>query len=279
MCFGAVGILSSLLRSFYERNHFILKGYRVVLPALKKDYRLVFLTDLHNHSFGTNNALLRRAIDQLAPDGILIGGDMPTVKRGFHMDQALRLCRELAKKYPVFYANGNHESRLHWERKSFGDLYEAWEGMLKKAGVYVLGDQRALVEEDLCILGLELEKKYFTRRSRWSLTSEEIRDRIGSPVKGRCNILLAHSPLFGEAYRAWGADLTLSGHFHGGTIRLGPHRGLMTPQFQFFYPCCAGGFQRGNMVHIVGAGLGTHSVNLRLNNPPEIVVLDLKKGR
>ena len=92
--------------------------------------------------------------------------------------------------------------------------------------------------------------------------------------------LLAHSPLFFEEYAAWGADLTLSGHFHGGTIRLPVLGGVMTPQYQFFYPRCAGEFElpgrwgeRSRM--IIGRGLGTHSINIRLNDKPQVVVIRL----
>lgn len=83
-----------------------------------------------------------------------------------------------------------------------------------------------------------------------------------------------------EEYAAWGADLTLSGHFHGGTIRLPVLGGVMTPQYQFFYPRCAGEFElpgrwgeRSRM--IVGRGLGTHSINIRLNDKPQVVVIRL----
>lgn len=61
-----------------------------------------------------------------------------------------------------------------------------------------------------------------------------IEKKLGPASRDHFQILLAHSPLFFEAYRKWGADLTLSGHFHGGTIRLPVLGGVMTPQYQFF---------------------------------------------
>ena len=91
----------------------------------------------------------------------------------------------------------------------------------------------------------------------------------------RFQILLCHSPLFFDSCRKWGADLTLSGHFHGGTIRLPYLGGVMTPQFQFFLPWCAGTFEESGKYMIVSRGLGTHSINIRLNNKPQLVVVDL----
>ena len=70
-------------------------------------------------------------------------------------------------------------------------------------------------------------------------------------------------------------EQTLSGHFHGGTIRLPILGGLMTPQLQFFVRECAGEFSEGSTRMIVNRGLGTHSVRIRLNDRPEISVIDV----
>ena len=91
----------------------------------------------------------------------------------------------------------------------------------------------------------------------------------------RFQILLAHSPLYFEQYADWGADLTLSGHFHGGTIRLPLLGGVMTPQYQFFLPWCGGEFEKDGRKMLVGRGLGTHSINIRLNNISQLLVIKL----
>ena len=100
---------------------------------------------------------------------------------------------------------------------------------------------------------------------------------FGSPDPEKYSILLAHSPMYFKQYAEWGADLSLSGHFHGGTIRLPLVGGLMTPQFQFFFPWCSGQYEgaHGRMM-IVGRGLGTHSINIRFNDKPQVVVVELK---
>ena len=99
------------------------------------------------------------------------------------------------------------------------------------------------------------------------------------PVKDRVNILMMHSPLYLEEAAAWGADLVLSGHFHGGTIRLPlPGRpGLMTPQFQFFVKECSGlhTSENGRTKMIVSRGIGTHSVDIRFNDLPEISIIEM----
>lgn len=91
-------------------------------------------------------------------------------------------------------------------------------------------------------------------------------------------ILLAHSPLYFDSYARWGADLTLAGHFHGGTIRIPGLGGVMTPQYQFFLPWCAGDFERDGKRMIVSRGLGTHSINIRFNNRPQLALIRLKRA-
>ena len=71
-------------------------------------------------------------------------------------------------------------------------------------------------------------------------------------------------------------DLSLCGHFHGGTIRIGDDIGLMTPQIQFFNTNVVGMKIKGKSKMIISSGLGTHSINLRINNLPQIVCIDLE---
>ena len=140
-----------------------------------------------------------------------------------------------------------------------------------------LSDSTA-VDGDLAITGIDLDKKYYENFRPQTLRSRDVERMAGPADQERFQILLAHSPLFFDAYREWGADLTLSGHFHGGTIRLPLLGGVMTPQYQFFLPCCAGHFERDGRHMIVSRGLGTHSVRVRFNNRPQLVVVHLKNG-
>ena len=88
------------------------------------------------------------------------------------------------------------------------------------------------------------------------------------------NILLAHHPLYGEAYAGWGADLTLSGHLHGGIVRLPHFGGMISPQLRPFPKYDRGMYEIRGKKLIVSAGLGSHTIPLRINNPPQLVVID-----
>ena len=83
-------------------------------------------------------------------------------------------------------------------------------------------------------------------------------------------ILYMEGPIF-----SWGADFIFSGHNHGGVIRFSENRGLISPQFHLLPSFCCGHFQRGKKHMIVSAGLGEHTVPVRIHNPRELVFVEL----
>ncbi len=270
---GAVGCITLLLRSFYERKKFKVVHYNITADKISRSKKIVFLTDLHNNSFGKNNKKLLEAIDKISPDLILIGGDMITVKDKLGIENVLPLLKRLSNKYKCIYANGNHEQRL--VENKFGLNYHMYRRILENMGIVYLSDSSIDVGDSICIHGLDLEKKYYLRRFKKPLDKGYIKERLHID-KSHYNILLAHSPLFIKDYAKCGVDLTLCGHFHGGTVRLPYGIGVMTPQFHFFCRLVVGMKRFGEMVEIIGAGLGTHSINIRLNDMSELIVINLK---
>ena len=270
---GAVGCSALLLRSFYERKKFKVVYYNISTDKIKGGKKIVFLTDLHNNSFGKNNIKLIEAIDKISPDIVLIGGDMITVKSKLGIENVLPLLKRLSDKYTCIYANGNHEQRL--SENKFGLNYNRYKQILEDMGIVYLSDDSVDIGENISVHGLDLEKKYYLRRFKKPLDIGYIKDRLHIE-RSHYNILMAHSPLFIKDYEKSGVDLTLCGHFHGGTIRLPAGIGVMTPQFHFFSRLVVGMKRLGNMTEIIGAGLGTHSINIRLNDMSELVVINLK---
>lgn len=269
-----------LLRSQYERGALSVEETWIGSEKLKRDRTLVFLSDLHDNRFGPGNKTLLRAIREAGPDLVLVGGDMMVTKGRGDVSAALELLRPLAAEYPVCCGNGNHESRMTWERETYGRLYEAYKKRLKGWGVVYLENDTALFGKDIAVTGLDLERRFYKKaflRKPEPMEADYICRAVGRAKEERFQILLAHSPLYFREYADWGADLTLSGHFHGGTIRVPGLGGVMTPQYQFFLPWCAGEFERDGRRMIVSRGLGTHSINIRLNNRPQLVVVHLKK--
>ena len=270
-----------LARSRYERDCLVTEEYRIVSEKIHgPEKTFVFLTDLHSKEFGEGNHRLLQAVKDAEPDAVLCGGDGMIAKYGrADLRVPLELLTSLAREFPVYCGNGNHECRLRWEKDIYGDAGEEYETALKKAGIVCLSDSFVDLDRDIRLYGLDLPKTAYLPRGG-KIPDGMIAQALGETDLMRFNLLLAHSPLFFEEYAEWGADLSLSGHFHGGTIRLPYLGGVMTPQYQFFYPRCAGSFvlpgkfgEESRM--IVGRGLGTHSINIRLNDKPQVAVIKI----
>lgn len=267
-----------LIRSEYEKSHFVTERYVIASEKLRDEKRnFVFLSDLHNNRLGADNERLLAEIDRIRPDAVLIGGDMMVCKGKCEIETVLSLTGRLAGQYPVYYGNGNHEERMNREREVYGTLYDEFVMRLRAQGVHYLSDASADFGERIRITGANLEERYYRHRFTLpKLPDGELLRHAGEAEKEKFQILLFHSPLFFEKCRKWGADLTLCGHFHGGTIRLPVLGGVMTPQYQFFLPWCAGRFEKDGKTMIVSRGLGTHSINIRLNNRPQLVWVTLR---
>lgn len=279
-CVAALAAVAGglVLRSEYEKKHFVTDHYQIASGKIKGNKReFVFLSDLHNNEFGEKNRKLVEEIDRIRPDAVLIGGDMMVTRGEADLRVTLELVRELAARYPVYYANGNHEERMRRERTVYGDLYERFTKGLAEAGAIYLSDQSADFGGDIRITGCNMEEQYYRHRFTIpALPEKELERHAGKADPARFQILMLHSPLFFKNCRQWGADLTLSGHFHGGTIRLPFLGGVMTPQYQFFLPWCAGRFDSEGKTMLVSRGLGTHSINIRLNDRPQLIRITLK---
>lgn len=267
-----------LLRSEYEKDQLVADRYEICSPKIKSgDKTFVFLTDLHDKEFGTDNERLIKAVRAENPDAVLVGGDMMVAKGVGDLTVSLKLLRELSRDFPVYHASGNHESRMRTETGVYGDRYRQYRRVLAEMGVVFLADRSVPFDRDIMLCGLELPPECY-RPGNAKMRPGYPKQVLGKPDPEKFTILLAHSPMFFHEYADWGADLSLCGHFHGGTIRLPVLGGVMTPQYQFFYPWCAGFFtEKNGRGMIVGRGLGTHSVNIRFHNKPQIVVVNVKK--
>ena len=274
---GAAGAAGGLARSRYERDCLTVEETEIISPKIKKARTVVFLSDLHDKEFGRENERLFQVLRDVRPDLVLIGGDTMVAKAGAaKLDVTERLldglCRILkedgssgpAASFRIFYGNGNHEQRMRRERTVYGSLYGEFQALLKAYGICYLSNSTVQSGDDICISGLDIDQKYYRDLVPARMKAEYLTKHLGNADRSRFQILMAHSPLFFDACADWGADLTLSGHFHGGTIRIPGLGGVMTPQYQFFLPVCAGTFEQNGRYMIVSRGLGTHSINIRI---------------
>ena len=261
---------------------FRIKKYEIKPKKLAAGQGLTFvlLADLHNKEYGPENRQLIQAVKEQEPDGILIAGDMLVGHTAQSFLPAQRVVLALQKQVaPVFYGNGNHESRMRVQREIYGDRYGEYMEPLCGAGVRVLSNDSVLFEKKGCqvrIHGFELPLAYYQKLGEKRLEAKVLTQALGKPERGIYHILLAHNPVYFREYAAWGADMTLSGHLHGGVIRIPFLGGVITPQARLFPKYDRGLFRIGEKTLLVSPGLGTHTVNIRIFNPAQLIVIRLE---
>ena len=251
-----------------ELNKHAIKSYK--LPSEFDGFMIAQISDLHNAEIGDANEKLLAMIKEADPDIIAITGDMIDSRR-MDIQVALDFAKEAIKIAPCYYVNGNHELRVL--------EYEELKEGLEDLGVIILENAKATItkeDESLTIIGLSdpsLESGYI-------YTEEgEILDLHLTKLSKEDNnykILLSHRPEYFELYFEAGMDLVLSGHAHGGQIRLPFVGGIIAPH-QGFFPKYDGGLyikEETNM--IVSRGIGNSLFPLRFNNRPEVVLIELQ---
>lgn len=273
-------LLLVLLEIRRELNCFSKKEYIIKVKNLKKDRKVLFLSDMHNHSYGKDNCELLEAIRIEAPDYILIGGDMLVGKSGISYQTALDFVKQLPSVCPVYYANGNHEQRMKEIPENYDLSYEEYKKELMESGVCFLENSSVILDWECVkvkLTGLEIPLGCYLHWHKDNLEVHEVIERIGERQKECYEILMAHNPSFTEKYIARGADLILSGHLHGGIVRIPGVVGAISPSFELF-PKYSGDYYRVEGTDIVvSKGLGTHTFNIRLFNPAELIVLNFKE--
>lgn len=245
--------------------------YSVSSPDLPEGFDhfiIAQVSDLHNDNFGKNQKNLISAIEESSPDMIVVTGDLIDSRKP-DVEIAMDFIRQAMELAPVYYATGNHESRIPEE---YGQL----ESQMIEAGVQVLRDQAIPIDPQLQIIGLE------DPDFNWYLAGEDAGSAIQEKLSGLLEenlytILLSHRPELFQAYSAAGADLVFTGHAHGGQFRIPFVGGVAAPDQGFFPEYSEGIHQHNSTTMVVSRGLGNSIFPFRLNNPPELVVVTLKK--
>ena len=276
----AVFIVYCLIEMIRELRDFRVTKYRICsqkLNGIKREKKIIFLSDLHNRMYGEENERLLESIRNQHPDLILIGGDMLVRKDGNSYDKTVHFLAKLPGICPVYCANGNHEQKLKELPDKYEQSYEEYKKALTASGIHMLENASETVKLDevpVKLSGLEIPLGAYARFGKKELSLKEITDRIGEHGDDY-QILLAHHPGYMKEYLADGADLILGGHYHGCVVQLPWIGGVISTNFTLFPKYSGGIYQEGEQTAVVSRGLGTHSVPLRLWNWPELIGLEL----
>jgi len=241
------------------------------IPSEFDNFRIVQISDLHNAEFGENNEKLLLMLKQADADIIAITGDMID-SRNTDVDVAISFAQKAVNIAPVYYVNGNHESRVLGE-------YEKLKQGLTDAGVNILENSSADIaigDEAITLIGIN------DPTFRMELVDDTMEQNIAHqledviPDNDNYKVLLAHRPEYFDVY-AGNVDLVLSGHAHGGQFRIPFIGGLVAPGQGFFPEYYEGSHIKENTEMIVSRGIGNSIIPFRINNKPEIIVAELTK--
>lgn len=260
--------------SFHDQNVLTYEHYNVYSDKLESDqsFRAVVLCDLHNKEFGNENAELIEAVSAMEPDIILCAGDMVD-KDSADTSVAVDLCVELNELAPLYYGLGNHEGSMIYADKIPLDKELAANGI------------KCLINdgETIDINGIPVDVgSIATDEEGYDIYAAEF-DRLYQEYEHDTHfkLMIVHLPyLFYDKIADADYDLAVSGHFHGGHIRLPGLGGVyseLNHKIQLFPKYCSGQFELpGGYSLIVSRGLGNHEFIPRINNRPEISVIDIK---
>ena len=241
------------------------------IPSEFDNFRIVQISDLHNAEFGENNEKLLLMLKQADADIIAITGDMID-SRNTDIDVAISFAQKAVNIAPVYYVNGNHESRVLGE-------YEKLKQGLTDAGVTILENSSADItigDEAITLIGIN------DPTFRMDIVDDTMEQNIAHqlvnviPDNDNYKVLLAHRPEYFDVY-AGKVDLVLSGHAHGGQFRIPFIGGLVAPGQGFFPEYYEGSHIKENTEMIVSRGIGNSIIPFRINNKPEIIVAELTK--
>ncbi len=237
------------------------------IPSEFDTFKIAQVSDLHNHQW---KGKLIEKIKKANPDIIAITGDLvDSSKTDFNI--ALEFIEEASKICPIYYVTGNHEAWL--------EDYSILRDKLEENGVNMMDNKSLFIEkarEKIQILGLE-DQDFFQGMDERNIQGEMVSPKVSELLnKNYFNILLSHRPDLQE-YVNLGLDLVLTGHAHGGQVRIPFLGGLVAPD-QGFLPKYTEGLYNGkNTDMVVSRGLGNSIIAVRVNNTPELVIIELKR--
>lgn len=243
----------------------ILRTYTVVSPKLTAEVRLAVVTDFHSSDNADDVAAMTASC---APDAVLMVGDMfddDTQNRP--TERTLSLMRQLSALYPCYYVSGNHEA---WPGE-MDALYQQTE----EAGVTVLRMSSGVLTvrgQRIALCGIP--DPYEMVFSGAPDTEEQLRQALEDVDSADFTVLLAHRPELLAKYAQFPLDLVVSGHAHGGQVRIpGVLNGLYAPNQGWFPKLAGGAYTQGGTTLIVSRGLAVRTRLPRIFNRPEVVLV------
>ena len=270
----AAGALGAWGWNAYANSHVRLTEYEFShrdVPGQFDGYKLLLVSDLHEAPFGEQ---ILEIIRRESPDVVLFCGDLVQLP-GYGFEQAKAIAQGVGDSVPMYAVSGNHESQNR--------EYEHIVGCLWDEGIHWLENDSVWLEKNgqrIYLIGL---KDCGQHDPGGEGALEEIRWTVGEHHPGDDSLfilLLNHRANLYPYLKDTGVDLILSGHMHGGLLRLPFVRGVfgreggetaLFPQYTY------GFYDEGEAAMIVSGGCDKNPEKVRVFNQPEVVLVTLKR--
>lgn len=271
-CLLALLALFALAAGFVYWQNFTLQVEPVELffeslPPQFDGLRVAELSDLHGRSFGKNNARLLRALQKARPDMICICGDLFDEKTDLTMLEPL--LTGLTDIAPVYYVTGNHE----WQEKNLRKILQK----MRAWGVTVLENEGRVLSRggaEMVVAGVHDPCGPYDMKTPAALV-RELRSAQGNDFI----LMLSHRNDELAMWSQLGVQLVLSGHCHGGVVRLPFVGGVFGTRRELFPEYDAGVYRQDGTTLFVSRGLGYTNVHFRLFNRPHVPIMILRSGK
>ena len=242
-----------------ELNYITVKS--ADLPPEFSGFRIAHISDLHSADMVAELISLLKEAD---PDMIAFTGDLVD---SYHEDTetTLLFLKKASEIAPCYYIRGNHEMAVENDT-------EYWK-QVSDFGITVLNNEKTTLYKnnaEITVMGLD-------DLAFHSTVVGYAKDTLGSLMENEdgFTLLLSHRPESFLLYAENGVDLALTGHAHGGQIRLPFIGGLYAPNQGKFPKYDAGLYQKDGTQMVVSRGIGNSSFPLRFNNRPEVILVEL----
>ena len=252
----------------YTKTHYAITFYQEASRKVSRNIRLAVISDIHNREYGEGNATLISDFRALNPDLILFLGDTIT-KTDDDYEPMLNLISSLSGIAPCYGVLGNHES----ERIYYLDDKQLPE-RFRNAGLKLLRNAEEMISiggNKIQLIGLEGTPYGFEEYG-----GRAFMDKVKFDPSVY-SIVMHHIPIvFDSQLSGYNFDLGISGHTHGGIVNLPFLGGVFGNEEGYFPKYCAGEYALDNQKSlIISRGLGDSRRIPRINNMPELVIIDI----
>lgn len=264
-------IILSVLYLYCENNNLQISNYSITnnnFPVEFNNYKIVQISDFHNTKSKRLAKDLVKEIKNQKPDIIVLTGDLIDANKE-HMDISIDFIKEINNTAPIYFVTGNHEASIN--------DYNELKNKLEENNVTILDNESQVIKKkssEINIIGISDPTM---KHSHYETDENIIEFELDSIDYNKDNytILLSHRPELFEIYVDNDINLVLTGHAHGGQIKIPFIGGLIAPNQGLFPKYTNGKIEQDDTTMIVSRGIGNSILPFRINNRPELVLITL----